>query len=117
MRPPLEAQAESSASPAQPADSRRDCFKSRSGESYGGDLRAPERSDLEVVSTVAQKIAARRPPERLLKQSRSARRERPGITMKPECGLLRSQLKPPAIYAIALQYFAQSWLKQGTVTH
>jgi N-acetylmuramoyl-L-alanine amidase len=46
----------------------RGYFKSRSGESDGGDFRAPERSVLEYVSTGAQKIVPRRPPERFLKQ-------------------------------------------------
>jgi large conductance mechanosensitive channel len=41
----------------------RDCFRSRSGESYNGDFRAPARACLMHVSTGAQKIAARRPPE------------------------------------------------------
>jgi CHAT domain-containing protein len=50
-------------------DILRDCFKILPGESYRGDFRAPERSVLQYVSTGAQKIAPRRPPGRLLKQS------------------------------------------------
>jgi hypothetical protein len=46
----------------------KSCFKSRCGESYGCDFRAPERSVLKYVSTGAQKIPPRRTPERLLKQ-------------------------------------------------
>jgi hypothetical protein len=39
-------------------------LQNRSGESYGRDFRAPERSVRQYVSTGAQKIAPRRPPER-----------------------------------------------------
>jgi ribosomal protein S18 acetylase RimI-like enzyme len=47
----------------------RDCSKSRSGESAGRDFRASARSVRQYVSTGAQKVATRRPPERLLEQS------------------------------------------------
>src|ERR1700722_12497060 len=43
----------------------RGYVKSRSGESYRGDFRAPDRSVRQYVSTGAQKIPPRRPPERL----------------------------------------------------
>jgi hypothetical protein len=68
----------------------------RCSQTVGADFRTPARSDLQVVSTGAQKIAIRRPPERFLNcllklRVRQPRRTYPGRFLVPARPLVHAQ--------------------------